>query len=199
MIYLVAMAVFSGLSLNLLLQFALGIAGSAGDVFPKGETKRQLPLFQFGAMFLSVLFLWVFFTHLLPSFLRGFSEYFLLFPFSALVSIGLERLGERIVPKLGNIRKDFSALTAYEGLVPISLFITLALADSFAAALVLSLFFVFGNMVAMLILNEIRRRSALEWVPSYLRGSPLILISTGLLSLISVAVAGICFRMLDIF
>jgi len=200
MIYLAAMAVFSGLSLNLLLQFALGTAGVAGDTNPKAESKRQVPLFQFGVMFLSVLFLWVFFVFMIPSYWRGgFSQIFLFFPFSALFCIGFEQLRLRLTWKFGKPKKVFSSLTAYEGLVPVSLLLTVKLAGSFMAALVLSLFFVIGNIVAILILNEIRRRSTLEWVPQFLRGSPLILISMGLLSLISAAVAGICFTMLDVF
>ena len=199
MISLAALAVFSGLSLNLLLQFALGTAGAASDTPSAGENKKQLPLFQFGVMFLSVLFLWVFFMHVLSPFWRGFSEYFLFFPLSALACMGFERLGERIAPKTVGKKKVFSALTAYDGLVLASLVITIALGGNFVDAAVLSLFFVLGNLVAMIILNEIRRKSALEWVPRYIRGSPLILISMGLLSLISAAVAGILFKMLDIF
>jgi electron transport complex protein RnfA len=79
------------------------------------------------------------------------------------------------------------------------LLITSALADSFAAALVLVLFFTAGNLAAALVLNEIRRRSSLEWVPRYVRGSPLSLISMGLLALVSGAAAGICFRILEVF
>ena len=95
--------------------------------------------------------------------------------------------------------KVFSAYTAYDGLVPASFMITFALAENFAGAVVLSLFFALANLAAMLILNEIRRRSALEWVPRCLRGSPLILISMGLLSLLSASAAGICFKILEVF
>ena len=204
MISMAALAVFSGLSLNLFLQFALGIAGNA---FPKGTHPRQLPFFQFGVLFVSVLFLWVFFRYVLPSPWRGFSEYFLFFPLSALVCMGLELLRERGFqrifpgknPKFADTKKMFSAFTAYDGLVPASLIICFALAGSFAGAAVLSLFFVLGNLAAMLILNEIRRRSALERVPRFLRGKPLVLISMGLLSLISASAAGICFTILDVF
>ena len=200
MIFLAALAVFSGLSFNLLLQFALGTAGVAADINPRTESKRQIPFFQFGVMFLSVLFLWVFFVFMIPPYWRGgFSQFFLFFPFSALLCIGFEQLRLRLTWKFGKPKKLFSPLTAYEGIVPVSLLLTVKLAGSFMAALVLSLFFVIGNIIAILILNEIRRRSTLEWVPQFLRGSPLILISMGLLSLISAAVAGISFTMLDVF
>ena len=207
MIPLAALAVFSGLSLSLLLQFALGIAGAAGDSLPKGKNKRKIPFFQFTVLFISVLFLWVILTFIMPPAWRGFMEYFLFFPLSALVCMGLEHLGKwmylKIFPKkiarTGNILEVFSAHTAYDGLVLISLFITFSLAVNFSGAVVLTLFFVLGNITAMLILNEIRRRSTLEWVPRYLQGSPIVLISMGLLSLISVYIAGICFRILEVF
>jgi electron transport complex protein RnfA len=102
-------------------------------------------------------------------------------------------------PKARDLRKQFFAFTAYDGLVPVSLLITLALADTFAGAAVLALFFALGNLMAIIILNEIRRRSSLEWVPRFLRGSPLILISMGLLSLIFASAAGICFKILEMF
>ena len=221
MIPLAALAVFSGLSLNLLLSFAIGAAGIAGDVFPKAETKRQLPLFQLVLLFIAVLFLWMFFSFMLPPHWMGFSVYFLFFPLSALVCMGLESFTERLFSRRGNtdaprgrndasvstgaqyrryrIKKVFSALTAYDGLVPASLIITFTLAGSFAGAFVLSFFFALGNLAAILILNEIRRRSNLEWVPRHLRGSPLILISMGLLALVSAFAAGICFKILKVF
>jgi len=207
MIPLAALAVFSGLSLNLLLSFALGTAGIVKDTLPKGVTHRQIPFFQLGVLFLSVLFLWVVLTYLIPSTWLVFFEYFLFFPLSALACMGFELLGEWIIPKLFPARaaklkgavKIYSALTAYDGLALVSFIITFALAGSFAGAVVLALFFVLGNLTAMLILNEIRRRAALEWVPRYIRGSPLILISMGLLSLISASVAVICFRILEAF
>jgi len=199
MIQLATLAVFSGLSLNLLLQFALGAAGAAGDTFPKGETRRRLPYFQLGVLFVSVLFLWIIFTYVFPPSWKGFSEYFLFFPLSALICIGLELLRERIFPKFGPVTRVFSAFTAYDGLAPVSLIITFAVAANFAGAFVLVLFFVIGNMAAMLALNEIRRGSTLEWVPRFIRGSPLILISMGLLSLISVSAAVVCFKILEVF
>jgi len=193
--YLAALAVFSGLSLNLLLSFALGISGKAAF----GDTSsRPLPLLQLGLLFVSVLFLWMFFSALLPPFWRGFSVYFLFFPVSALACMGLESLAARALPKTtGGREKVFSAFTAYDGLVPASLVLTFTLAGTFAGAVILSLFFALGNLAATLVLNEIRRKSTLERLPRCLRGSPLVLISMGLLSLVSVSVAGICFRILE--
>jgi Na+-translocating ferredoxin:NAD+ oxidoreductase subunit A len=164
MVYIAGLAIFSGLSLNLLL---------------------------------------VFFEYFLPAFWRGFSEFFLFFPLSALVCMGLERLIERILPrifsKFKGMRKSFSAITAYDGLVPASLIIIFIAAEAFTDVLVIALFFVLGNLTAMLTLNEISRKSSLERVPKFLRGTPLILVSMGLLSLISIFAAGIFLKILEVF
>ena len=198
MIHLAALAVFSGLSLNLLLSFAIGSIGTAGKTFP-GE-RRKLPLIQLCILFISVVFLWIIFSYVFPAKWRGFSEYFLYFPLSALTCTALEFLGEllflRITGKTARIRKVFFSLAAYEGLVPASLLITLALAPNFTAAIVLALFFSLGNLTAMLLLYEIRRRSTLEKVPRFLQGTPIVIISMGLLSLIFIAAAGIFFKIL---
>jgi electron transport complex protein RnfA len=203
MINIAGLAVFSGLSLNLLLQFALGTAGAASDTGNKTNAKRELPLIQFCIFFVSTLFLWVFFKYLLSGFWRGFSEYFLFFPLSAIVCMGLELFVERVLPrifpKFKGLKKSFSAITAYDGLIPVSLIITFIAAETFTDTLVIALSFALGNLAAMLTLNEISRRSTLEWVPKYLRGTPLILISMGLLSLISTFAAGIFFRILEVF
>ncbi|MDR0498073.1 MAG: hypothetical protein LBH42_10700 [Treponema sp.] len=203
MIPLASLAVFSGLSLNILLQFALGAPDVAVDGSHKKNINRDLPLVQLAILFISVLFLWMFFSYLFPAFLRGFFEYFLFFPFSALFCMGFEFLIEKLVPRVlpnfDRIKKTFSAFTAYDGLVPTSLILTTYAASTFADAFVLALFFAFGNLTATLILNEIRRRSSLEWIPRYLRGTPLVLVSMGLLSLISASVAGIFFKMLEVF
>jgi len=190
---LVPLAIFSGLSLNLLLHFALGTAGIAAE----GEGKRKLPLFQFVIMFVVVLFLWVLFSVIFPSYWFGFSKYFLFYPFSALLCIFFERIGRAVFTSPDS--KMFRSITGYEGLVPFSLFLTITLAANFTAAVIVSSFFTLGNLTAILILNEIRRKSALERVPSFIRGSPLILISMGLLSLIFGAAAGIFFMMLEVF
>ncbi|MDR1587101.1 MAG: hypothetical protein LBS57_06575 [Treponema sp.] len=191
------LAVFSGLSLNLILQFALGLRGAAGDNPGNGE--NLLTVFQTGILFLSVLLLWMVFHYILPPMPGEFLTYCLFFPCSALLCRGLESLGFRLFPKAAEGRRLFSAFTGYDGIVPAALFITFNVALGFSDALVLSFFFSLGNLTAVLILGEIRRRSALEWVPSRLRGSPLILISMGLLSLVFSSVAGICFKILEKF
>jgi len=197
MINLAALAIFSGLSVNLLLTLALGTANIANPSESGGGMK--LPLIQSGIFLGAILILWVFFSSLSPS-LRGFSEFFLYFPLSALICMGLEllcdRLLPRIIPSYRGLCRVYPAHTAYNGLIPIALLFCLLMGHSFGGALVLSLGFALGNLGALLCLKEIRRRSELEWVPRFLRGSPLILISMGLLSLVTTSVAGIFFNIL---
>ena len=199
MIPLISLAIFSGLSLNLLLSFALGAQDVAGDFSGKNEIRRPIPFFQLGVLFISVIILWVFFSFIIPPYWRGFARYFLFFPLSSLLCMALESFGNLVFSATGGIKKVFSSLSAYNGLVPASLLITFILADNFSSMLTLSFCFAFGNLIAMLTLNEIRRRSTMELVPISIRGSPLILISMGLLSLICTSAAGICFKMLEVF
>jgi electron transport complex protein RnfA len=152
-----------------------------------------------GILFLSGFFLWMVFYYLLPSLPVAFLEYFLFFPLSALMCLGLEKGISRLFPKAVEGDGLFPAFTAYDGLVPLALIVTYNLALGFAEALVLSFFFALGNLAAVLILGEIHRRSTLEWTPRRLRGNPLMLISMGLLSLIFGIGAGICFTFLDKF
>jgi electron transport complex protein RnfA len=172
-VQLAALAVFSSLSMNLLLRCGLGMRRAAQD------GGKPLPFAQMGLLVLAVLVLWVFFSHL-PA--LGFFTYPLLFPLSSLVYAGLEGLFFRLA-----LKRAFPRPQTYlfcDGLTAAALFLTLHLASGFAEAAVLALGFALGLLLSLLILAEIRRRSRMEAVPRFLRGSPLTLISMGLLSLI---------------
>jgi electron transport complex protein RnfA len=184
---LAALAVFSSLSMNLLLQCGLGMREAVQ------EREDPVPLVQIGLVFLSLLLLWPLFSYVL---VLGFVEYLLLFPASALVYAGLERLLFRTILKR-EIPKSQNCCFC-DGLTAAALFLTLHLASGFVEAAVLSLGFALGVLLALLILAEIRRRSRMEAVPRFLRGSPLILISMGLLSLIFSSAALIFFRVLGV-
>jgi electron transport complex protein RnfA len=189
---LISLAVFSGLSLNLIVQLGLGM----GKVGVKWSGDERLPLPQMGILFLSVPLLWGFFSYLLSPFFFGFAEYFLLFPLSALVCMGLERLSGvlfRLPPAQSGL---FSPMTSYDGLVLAALLLTLRLASTFTEALVLSLGFSAGTLLSLLILRGVRRRSLMERVPPLLRGVPLTLLSMGLLALIFSSLGFLFFRAL---
>jgi electron transport complex protein RnfA len=174
------LAVFSGLALNLILQLGLGI----GDITAVHRRSRRFSWFQWAALFLSVLILWVFFSRILIPLSLGFLEFFLLFPCTALVCAGLERGAARIFPKLIPDPAMFTPVSSYGGLALTALMLTLRLAASLIEAAVLSLGFTLGSLLSALILNEIHRRASMEAVPPFLRGAPLTLISMGILSLV---------------
>ncbi|GHV80138.1 hypothetical protein AGMMS49944_19290 [Spirochaetia bacterium] len=205
-----ALAVFSGLSLNLLLQFGLGIGGIMElvdrDTREKQWVSHSSPYWLI--LFISPFALWLFFTYVLPAPAFGFLESFLFFPAAMLVSAVLELVFSQIKGGSFNLRKlalgigaDSGGLFRYSGngMALASLFLTLRLAASVAEALVLSLGFSLGCLGAALILREINRRSSLESVPRSIRGAPLTLISMGLLSLIFSSVSTILLRVLEVF
>jgi Na+-translocating ferredoxin:NAD+ oxidoreductase RnfA subunit len=172
-----ALVIFSSVSLNLMLQFGLGLMG-----LKQGQKQERLPsLMQAGALFLSVFLLWLVFRYVL--FFLGFFEYMLLLPLCAAVCMGLEWAAKRLrVPDRG--AAYFYPASAYNGLALTSLFLTLWLASSFVDAFVLSLGFAAGTLLTPYLLAAIRVRSSLENIPLFLRKAPLTLIVLGLLSLI---------------
>jgi electron transport complex protein RnfA len=222
---LAALAIFSGLSLNLLLQFGLGIRelvdlAGAGSISP--AHKRDwggIGSPGWIVLFATTLLLWFFFTYVLIPPASGFLESFLLLPSTLIVSTALNLVfayffpGGKITlnPGVRLRRPSFAFRRLIEsadlsgglfsgssgnGLALASLFMTLRLAISPAEALALTLGFSLGALLAAMILREINRRSSLEAVPELFRGAPLTLISMGLLSLIFASVSAIFLRVL---
>ena len=186
----IGLAIFAGLSLNLMLHFG----------FTVGQTGRskEIPLFQISVLFVTVFVLWIIYVYVFKFLPWEFMGYFVLFPVAVLLCLGMEHLEARFYPKL-NGAKLYSAMTAYEGLVPASLALCVNLAFTPLDALFLSFFFASGCLLAMYIIREINRRSTLEAVPKNFRGMPLTLISMGLLSMIFASIAWICYRILNLF
>jgi electron transport complex protein RnfA len=189
---LLSLAVFSSLSLNLIVQLGLGM-GNIGALRPGTE---RLPLFQLFLLFLSGPLLWLVFSWFSSLFFFDFGEYFLLFPLSVLVCMGLERIFSFLFPKTRVQPGLFNPMTGYDGLAPAAQILTLRLAASFTEALVLSLGFSFGVLLSLLILRGIRKRSVTEKVPQFLRGVPLTLLSMGLLALIFSSLSFVFFKAL---
>ena len=197
-VWLLMLAVFAGLSMNLVLQFGFGIreiALSEGPVVP-GKNTLGLSL-QAGAFFASVLLVWLAFAlarSLLP---LGFLEYVLVFPAGFLASRTWIYLSGRYLPKSpvlgGNGEKDVFGGGALSGGAA---FVVLAVAGGFAEALVLSLGFTLGTLGAVVAVAEIKRRAQMEAVPLWLRGAPLTLVAMGLLSLVCSFAAMMFFEVL---
>jgi len=191
--WLSMLAVFAGLSMNLVLQLGMGIREIAlAEKHVPGTTVAMKGLVpRLCAFFVSVLLLWLGFSmarSLLP---LGFLEYLLVFPVGLLAAAGLEHLD---LPRGG--RKAAGGESFGGVSIGAALFVTLMVADGFAEALVLSLGFALGTLLSVTVVAEIRRRSEMEAVPRWLRGAPLVLVAMGLLSLVFSSAAMMFFEVL---
>jgi len=223
--WFLTLAVFSGLSMNLILRFGIGLHRIAleDDSSQSGENSGWAFLVWPGIYFISSMLLWLFFSILQSVLFLGFLEYILIFPVSSLFFTVIEYLVRRLVVRidwkgqvvsgnqflndcffLGSLMAgaDRSLLNGGApingAMVGAALFITLGLAGGFAQAAMLSFCFSAGAALAVLIIGEIRRRSAMEAVPRCLRGGPLVLIAMGLLSLVITSLAMVFYAVLGV-
>ena len=180
---LVMLAVFSGLSMNLILQFGLALKGMAFD--PAIDRERLLA--GVGILFAAIVLLWLVFLFAHSVLFLGLLEYMLIFPASSLTFSGLAYLTNRFILKEDDRRKGaFFPNNALSGgaLIGAALFITLNVTGGLLDAIVLALGFSCSAVLVYVVVGEIRRRSEMEAVPRWLRGGPLALIAMGLLSLV---------------
>jgi electron transport complex protein RnfA len=196
MTWLVLLTVFSGLSMNLILQFGLDLKGVA---FDEGICKKRL-LLGSGVLCAAVILLWLFFSFIRSIFFLGLVEYTLLFPASFLVFSGLENLANRFIMKKNDGTDEPLLSNNLSGgmLASAALFITLNNAGNAGEALVLALGFSCSTALVYVIVGEIRRRSGMESVPRWLRGGPLALVAMGLLSLVLSSGALMIFHVLGV-
>jgi len=216
--WFLTLAVFSGLSMNLILRFGIGLHLIALEENPgqSGENSGWAFLVWPGIYFVSIMLLWLFFSIIQSVLFLGFLEYILIFPVSSLFFTLIEYLAKRLVLKTGRRGRFFSldcfylitgsggnADAAVNGVAPLNgamvgaaLFIILGLAGGFAEAAMLSFGFSAGAALAVLIVGEIRRRSGIEAVPRCLRGGPLVLVTMGLLSLVCISAAMVLYAVL---
>jgi Na+-translocating ferredoxin:NAD+ oxidoreductase RnfA subunit len=194
--WLVMLMVFSGLSMNLLLQFGLDLKGVAFDA----NIRKERLLAGSGVLFATVILLWLVFSFTRSVFLLGLVEYIVLFPASFLVFSGLEYLANRFIMKKNTGRDEPLLSNNLTGgmLASAALFITLNNADNALEALVLVLGFSCSTALVYVIISEIRRRSEMESVPHGLRGGPLALVAMGLLSLVFASGALMIFKVLEV-
>jgi electron transport complex protein RnfA len=182
--------IFSGLSLNLILQCGFGLRGIA----IVRQDGRQL-LIKLGLLFVTVLLLWLLFSLVISRLGLGLYEYIIIFPVSALAFFCLDYCLFKLVLKKEDTCN--SPVCFYDGLAGAAFFITRNIAENFAGAAALSLGFSAGILLSFVIIGEIRRRAVMENVPAFLRGSPLALVAMGLLSLVFTSAAVMLFRALE--
>jgi len=204
--WFLTLAAFSGLSMNLILRFGIGLQRIAEEEDPRGAgaNGKWVLLIRFGLNFISVMLLWLFFSLLQSWIFSGFLEYIMIFPVCFLFFTVIECLAKRMVLKTGwrggivsSYLTSESGGAAVKGAVTgTALFIILGLAGGIAEAAALSFGFFAGAALAVLIVGEIRRRSEMEAVPRRFRGGPLVLITLGLLSLVCASAAVVFYAVL---
>jgi Na+-translocating ferredoxin:NAD+ oxidoreductase subunit A len=188
---LLLLFIYSGFTMNILLQCGLGIKGTV-------ESKSNLNMAAFiklALIFSSIILLWLFFSKVLFSVFSGIFAYVVLFPISAFVYNGLEFLIFHYIYK--NKENTETFINFPDGITAVCVFICINIADNINEALTLSFGFTFGIFLVNMIIREIRRRAELETVPVFLRGKPLVLIAMGMLSLIFTAASLLFFRMIS--
>ncbi|MCL2066109.1 MAG: hypothetical protein FWG99_01430 [Treponema sp.] len=189
-VYLAILLTFSGFAMNLILQCALGIRGDTSNIGYKIDNV----LIKLLVIYITVMLLWFILEKINYLFSSELLIYIILFPLSSVVYDGFIFLAFRFI-----IRKEDennSGISFCGGICAAVLFISLNIAKNIVEAAALTLGFILGIFLSIMIIREIRRRAALEAVPRFLRGSPLLLISMGLLSLVFTASALIFFKML---
>jgi len=185
----VVLIILSAFSMNLTLQCALGIKGAAESKNP-GHFSNFIKL---GIIFFSVIVLWAFFFKLIHSVISGLFIYMLILPVSYIVYEALEYLFFYQILKK---QAAESSISFPGGITAAAVFICVNIADNIVQAALMSFGFAAGVCIVLIITGEIRRRAALEAVPLFLRGKPLVLISMGMLSLVFSVSALLIFRMI---
>jgi len=186
----VVLLILSAFSMNLTLQCALGIKGAAESKNP-GHFSNFIRL---GIIFFSVILLWAFFFRLIHSIVSGLFLYILVFPVSFIIYDALEYLVFHQLLRKRPVNE--CSISFPGGITSAAVFICLNIAANFTQAVVLSFGFAAGVCLVLIITGEIRRRAALEAVPVFLRGKPLVLITMGMLSLVFSFGALLIFRMI---
>jgi len=186
---MVLLLICSGFSMNLLLQCGLGIKNAAESKEPLGLST----LIKTGIIFFSIVIMWVFFSRIVSSIIPGVFIYVLLFPVSSIFYDVLEYLVFRYLYKKDSGSECYVSFPG--GITAVSVFICINMANNFFEALVMAFGFTAGLMLVYVIIREVRKRAALETVPRFLRGKPLVLITMGMLSLVFSVVSILLFRM----
>jgi electron transport complex protein RnfA len=190
------LAIFSGLSANLILQLGLGVTEIAltRESFYSLTSGSKRFARNLGTFFIAVILLWLIISFIRSILFLGFLEYVFIFPLSLLTYTIFDYVMNRFIIKAAQAKRK--SVIFDSTLAAAALFIILSIACSFTEAVILSAGFSAGIALAVVIVDEIRLRSVTEAVPRWLRGSPLVLITMGLLSMIFTATALMLYQVL---
>lgn len=184
--------ILSAFTMNLMLQCALGIKGAAS----LNNSGRMITFIKLAIAFFAVILLWVLFTKVIFYLFSGIFIYILSFPVSYMVYEGLEYLIFRNILKKDTAEEYSISFTG--GITSVILFICINIANNFFQTILLSFGFTAGIYLVFIIVKEVCKRAALEAVPRFLRGKPLLLITMGMLSLIFTAASLLFLGMIEI-
>jgi len=181
--------IYSGFTINIVLQCGLGIKG----IVDSKSIVNVSSFIRLGVIFSSIILIWLFVSSVVFSVFSGIFVYVLLFPLSAILYNGLEYFIFTYIYK----KETDTFVNFPDGIIAVSVFICINIANNLRETMMLSFGFTFGIFVVNLIVGEIRKRAALEAVPVFLRGKPLVIIAMGLLSLVFTAASLLFFRMIS--
>ncbi|MCL2609316.1 MAG: hypothetical protein FWD94_05380 [Treponema sp.] len=203
---LLSLAIFSSLSLNLVLHLGLGIrelteigAKDGDSLPPKAEAPSSWRKAGLGSVVAAGLAMLLWFVLAVLRFLLplGSLEYLLVFPLALALCRLWDCLVARHLPRTAAVWKLGGPTMLADGIpVAAAVFVMLALARSFLDSAVLALGFSAGSLLAVICLAEIRNRARIHAVQDKMRGIPLTLVAMGLLSLILTLTSGVLFRMM---
>jgi len=188
---LLLLFIYSGFTINIILQCAIGIKGVA-------ESKKTINLesiIKTFIIFFTIILMWFFFSRVVYPIIPGIFIYILLFPVSGLFYSYLEHV---IFCYLLKKEMESEPIISFpSGFTAAAVFICINISNNIMETIVLAFGFTSGIFFVNFIIMEIRRRAALEAIPIFLRGKPLVLIAMGLLSLIFTTASLLFFRMIN--
>jgi electron transport complex protein RnfA len=179
------LVILGGFFLNLPLQMGLG----AHEIFFSRNDSLLDALFESILLFFTLLFEWALFTFVFSPLTLGFFKYFLILPLGAVVPSCLRLAAARTLPSRFALRNSVYSFPYMSGANVAALLVMLGLATTGTEALVLAAGFSSGVFISMTILRAIRFRIDRERINPLIRGTPLLLIAMGLLSLAVMSVA----------
>jgi electron transport complex protein RnfA len=162
-----------------------------------GETGTQQganPLLRTAVLFFSGLLPWMLMSFVIAPLGLGAAESLLLYPITVLICLSANKIFRRSEKSSAGFP---SVWNSYDGLALFSAFITLRLATYISEALAVAAGLALGHLAATAVLRHIGSRSSIEAVPAFLRGTPLLMISAGLVSLVASFTAAILLRALN--
>lgn len=173
LIFLSAFLLFNGITQN---GFGLRFTQT-----PKKAIKILL------SMIFSALISWFIAYYITSPLGFGVFGVFFIFPISVICSLCIEIIGNKLY-KISSLQFDSSVYSAYDGIAFYSSFQTVLFAHTALQAVLFTLGGTLGFILILIILRGIRTRSEIEAIPKFFKGQPLLLVSTGLLSMIFTAI-----------